>query len=107
MSNRDKMSLIKNVYDDETLDAIKSLDQNVNALMHHNPIYKDVMLDQYTRVPLTPGSSDSQIRMDVSKAGKRGFFFLSEAFIVRLNESEEIRSQLIDVMKRIKMVLKL
>ena len=107
MSNRDIMSLIKNVYDDETLDAIKSLDQNINALMHHNPIYKDVVLDLYTRMPVKPGGSDTQIRVDISKSGKRGFFFLSEAFVERLNEGEEIRSQLIDVMKRIKLVLKL
>jgi hypothetical protein len=107
MSQRDIMSLIKNVYDDETLDAIKSLDQNLNALMHHNPIYKNVQMDQYIRAAIKEGGSETQIRVDVSRAGVRGFFFLSEAFIARLNESEEIRSQLIDVMKKIKVVLKL
>ena len=107
MGNRDIMSLIKNVYDEETVDAIKSLDQNLLALMHHNPVFRNVQLDLYTRVPVKPGSSESQIRVDVSRAGSKGSFFLAEDFMIRLNEGEEIRSQLISVMNRIKVVLKL
>lgn len=101
------MSLIKNVYDEETLDAIKSFDHNVYALMHHNPIFKDVQIDLYTRTPNKAGNTQSEIRVDVSKNGIKGFFFLSEEFITRINEGEEIRSQLLKGLNQIKEALKL
>jgi hypothetical protein len=107
MGSRDVTRLIKNVYDDETLDAIKSFDQNVLALMHHNPIFKHVELDQYARVPVKVGSSDTHIRVDVSRGGVKAFIFLTETYITRINEGEEIRSQLLEAMNRIKVALKL
>ncbi|GEM_PF-5222330 len=107
MRNRDVMSFIQNVYDEETLDAIKAFDPNVLALMHHNPIFKDVQIDLYTRVPIKADSPASHIRVDISIKGKKSFIFLSEDFITRMNEGEEIRSQLLDAMNRIKVVLKL
>ncbi len=106
MGNRDTMRLIKNIYDEETVDAIKSLDQNLQALMHHNAPFKQIQVLLYTRVPIKPGSQETHIRMDVSRGTEKASLFLTEDFMQKLNESHEIRGQLLHVMNRITLLFK-
>jgi hypothetical protein len=99
---RDLGSLIKNVYDDSTLDTLRALDQNLLTLMSHNHEFKHIEINQYERVPIKPGSPQSRIRVDVSKNGVKSYFFLSEELVTRFEESNEIRQELIGVMNQIK-----
>jgi hypothetical protein len=105
MPKRDPQNLIKNVYDDSTIDTIRQMDQNITALMHHNPDFKDVELTHYERMPVKPGSPQSQIRVDVSRKDKTGYFFLSEDLITKLEESNNIRNELQSILKKIQMAL--
>jgi hypothetical protein len=102
MSKRDLRSLIKNVYDDSTIDTLRALDSNLLTLMSHNQDYKNIEINQYERVPLKPGSPQSRIRVDISKNGVKSFFFLSEELVTRFEESNDIRRELINVMNQIK-----
>jgi hypothetical protein len=101
-SKRDLSNLIKNVYDDSTLDTLRALDQNLLTLMKQNHDFKNIEILQYERVPLKPGSPQSRIRVDLLKNGVKGFFFLSEELVTRFEESNEIRKELNGVMNQIK-----
>ena len=106
MEKRNDANLIKNVYDDSTIDTLRALDQNITTMMHHNPDYKNIILISYERVPVKPGASASHIKVVVAKNEKSGIFYLTEEFLNRLEESNEIRQQLATVMKQVKMSLK-
>jgi hypothetical protein len=101
MSNTDDAQFIKNVYDEATLDTLMALNQNIRALIKHNPDFHHIEINHFERQPIKPGSSQSHIRVDVSRNGVKRFFFLSEDFITRLEESSEIRKELHTVMKQI------
>lgn len=75
MSRRDLMSLIKNIYDDATLDTLRALDSNLITLMSRNLDFQNVEITQYERLPVKPNSMQSHIRVDVSKKGIKGSFF--------------------------------
>jgi hypothetical protein len=105
MDRRDFSSLIKNIYDDTTLDTLRALDSNLITLMSRIIDYKNVQMKGYERVPVKPGSPQSHIRVDVAKDAIRGHFFLTEDFLTRLEEKSEIRHELEEVLKKIKMAL--
>ena len=105
MRKRDEANLIRNIYDDSTIDTLRALDQNILTLMSHNPEYAHIEIHYYERVPVKAGTPQSHIRVDISKNGKAGHFFLTEEFINRLEESDDIRKELVNVMKKIKIAL--
>jgi hypothetical protein len=102
MAPRDLMSLIKNVYDDTTLDTLRALDSNLITLMRQNHDFKGIEINKYERVPLKPGSSQSRIRVDISRNGMKGFFFLSDELMSKLEESNEIRKELTSILGQIR-----
>lgn len=104
MERRDIANLSKNIYDDSTLDTLRALDSNLITLMSRNPDFKNVQINRYERVPLKPNSPQSQIRVDVSREGRKGFFFLSDDLMTRL-EGNDIHHELLEVMKKIKTAL--
>jgi hypothetical protein len=96
---------IKNIYDDSTLDTLRALDENIRALMHHNPDFAHVEIHQYERMPIKAGSPKSHIKVDVSRQNVKGVFYLSEELVTRLEESNEIRQELTNILKQIKVAL--
>lgn len=106
LNDGERNMLIKNIYDDSTLDTLRALDQNLRALMGHNPDYKGIEVTQYERVPATAANPKSQIRVDVLYKDTKGHFFISEEFVTKLEESNEIRKELSTMLKQIKMALK-
>jgi hypothetical protein len=101
-NNRDLISLIKNVYDDSTIDTLRQLDQNLRTLMTQNPELAHIEINQYERMPIAKGGSKSQIRVDVSKKGVKGCFFISEDVVTRLEESDNIKRELHEIMNQIR-----
>jgi hypothetical protein len=101
-SKRDLGNLIKNVYDDSTIDTLRQLDSNLLTMMKQIQDLKNVEIHKYERVPLKPGSPQSRIRVDISKNGVKSFFFLSEELVTRFEESNDIRKELVGVLNQIK-----
>lgn len=102
MGNRDLISLIKNVYDDSTIDTLRQLDQNLIAMMKQNPDLAHIEIKQYERMPISKGAAKSHVRVDVTKKEMKGFFYLSEDVVTRLEESDDIRAELQGILKQIR-----
>jgi hypothetical protein len=105
MSHSNNVNFIKNIYDESTTDTLRTLNQNLITLIKHNPDFHHIEIIQFERVPIKTGSPKSHIRVDVVKNGAKGSFFISEDFVTHLEESSEIRQDLLTVMKQIKSAL--